>query len=39
MVVVLPSAEVAPFIRRLSARGEAAWELGRVVERPGIHFA
>jgi len=38
MVVVLTAAEAGPFVRRLGARGEAAWELGRVVERPGVRF-
>ena len=38
MIVVLPGAEVPSFVRRLATRGEPAWELGRVVDRPGIHF-
>jgi phosphoribosylformylglycinamidine cyclo-ligase len=39
MIVVLSPGEAGPFIRRLGARGEAAWELGRVVERSGVRFA
>ena len=38
MIVVLPGAESTSFVRRLAARGEPAWELGRVVDRSGIHF-
>jgi phosphoribosylformylglycinamidine cyclo-ligase len=38
MVVVLPAAEAGSFVRRLAARGELAWELGRVAQGPGIRF-
>jgi phosphoribosylformylglycinamidine cyclo-ligase len=38
MVVVLPSAGAGPFVRRLATRGEEAWELGQIVDRPGVHF-
>ncbi len=38
MIVVLSKEEAGPFVGRLRARGEAAWELGEVTARPGVRF-